>query len=233
MHQANSTIVLDAVETHLSSQSQALLADVLLDVIRSKEDGEDRNIQLIVSTQSEAFLRRIQRRVAEGNIPTDMVCAYHTTNYRRGVDIQSIPLITANELHDLGPYFTSEDDDRYATIEVVADLPTSVERTLTKPIKPEPKKVTPKSTRGPGRPKGSKNKPKTDVGDKPKRGPGRPKGSKNKPKSTSETTGKRGPGRPKGSKNKPKTDVEDKPKRGREDQRVLRIRTVNRRKFER
>ncbi len=39
--------------------------------------------------------------------------------------------------------------------------------------------------RGPGRPKGSKNRPKTAV--VVKRGPGRPKGSKNK---------KRGPGRP-------------------------------------
>ena len=61
-----SIIVLDAIETHLSMQAQALLADVLLDVIRSKEDGEDRNIQLFISTHSEAFLRRLQRRVAEG-----------------------------------------------------------------------------------------------------------------------------------------------------------------------
>lgn len=36
--------------------------------------------------------------------------------------------------------------------------------------------------RGPGRPKGSKNKPKVDTIDTPKRGRGRPKGSKNKPK---------------------------------------------------
>ena len=177
---SNSTIVLDAIETHLSHQSQALIADVLLDVIRSKEDGEDRNIQLIVSTHSEAFLRRIQRRVAEGNIPTDMVCAYHTTNYRRGVNIQPIPLITANQLHNLGPYFTSEDDDRQLTIEVADDLPSVSKRTLVQPVKPEPKPGAKKSTRGPGRPKGSKNKPKSGTEDKPKRGPGRPKGSKNK-----------------------------------------------------
>ena len=44
-----------------------------------------------------------------------------------------------------------------------------------------------------------------------KRGPGRPKGSKNKPKPTAAATAeapvKRGPGRPKGSKNKPKTAI--------------------------
>ena len=86
--------------------------------------------------------------------------------------------------------------------------------------------------RRPGRPKGSKNKPKVTAPDAStatpaKRGPGRPKGSKNKPKvtgaetTTTETTApaaeatatvtadtaapaKRRPGRPKGSKNKPK-----------------------------
>lgn len=67
--------------------------------------------------------------------------------------------------------------------------------------------------RGRGRPKGSKNKPKTDTDsattDAPvKRGRGRPKGSTNKPKAASSTSAaKRGPGRPKGSKNKTTTDA--------------------------
>ena len=175
----NAIIVLDAIETHLSVQSQALLADVLLDVIRSKEDGEDRNIQLLISTHSEAFLRRLQRRVAEGVIPTDTVQAYHTNNYRRGVDIKPIPFLEGNQLVDLSTYFTFADDDRTATIEVADQLSASTPRTLEKPIKPDPKKPVQKSTRGRGRPKGSKNKPK-NVEEKPKRGPGRPKGSKNK-----------------------------------------------------
>lgn len=69
-------------------------------------------------------------------------------------------------------------------------------------LAPKKEEVSPKKAkRGPGRPKGSKNKPKKrPVGRPPaKRGPGRPPGSKNKPKKA-----KRGPGRPKGSKNKPK-----------------------------
>jgi len=61
--------------------------------------------------------------------------------------------------------------------------------------------------RGPGRPKGSKNRPKdaTETVTE-KRRPGRPKGSKNKPKTVEQEPEKvkRGPGRPKGSKNKPK-----------------------------
>lgn len=57
--------------------------------------------------------------------------------------------------------------------------------------------------RGPGRPKGSKNKS-TKT-----KGPGRPKGSKNKVvKSPVTNTIKRGRGRPKGSKNKAKIEQE-------------------------
>jgi len=55
-----------------------------------------------------------------------------------------------------------------------------------------------KIKRGLGRPKGSKNKVKTNI---VKRGRGRPKGSKNK-NTANLTSVKRGRGRPKGSKNK-------------------------------
>tara|TARA_B100000579_G_scaffold433413_1_gene452122 strand:+ start:637 stop:1137 length:501 start_codon:yes stop_codon:yes gene_type:complete len=61
--------------------------------------------------------------------------------------------------------------------------------------------------RGPGRPKGSKNKTKTDV-TVVKRGRGRPKGSKNKVKSSDTPSTKRGRGRPKGSKNKSTVSLE-------------------------
>lgn len=62
-----------------------------------------------------------------------------------------------------------------------------------------------KVKRGPGRPKGSKNKVKTTA---IKRGRGRPKGSKNKSSNVNVVvTGKRGRGRPPGSKNKAKEEV--------------------------
>ncbi len=59
--------------------------------------------------------------------------------------------------------------------------------------------------KGPGRPKGSKNKKQKEKSKKAKREPGRPKGSKNKKALEKEAAVKRGPGRPKGSKNKAKT----------------------------
>lgn len=60
---------------------------------------------------------------------------------------------------------------------------------------------TTKIKRGPGRPKGSKNKVKS-ITSTVKRGRGRPKGSKNKITANNVSSVKRGRGRPKGSKNK-------------------------------
>lgn len=60
--------------------------------------------------------------------------------------------------------------------------------------------------KGPGRPKGSKNRNKKTNVEKSHRRPGRPKGSKNKKTLESEAAEKRKPGRPKGSKNKPKAE---------------------------
>ena len=83
------------------------------------------------------------------------------------------------------------------------------EPTPVKMLEPSAADAPSVTKRGPGRPKGSTNKPKTaTAADAPvKRGPGRPKGSKNKPKTEAggAAPAKRGPGRPKGSKNKPKT----------------------------
>ncbi|MDH3890583.1 MAG: DUF3696 domain-containing protein [candidate division Zixibacteria bacterium] len=72
----NSIIIMEQPEIHLHPSAQAALADVMIDVMNSREDGSDRNIQLIVETHSEHFLRRLQRRIAEGTISTNKVSAY-------------------------------------------------------------------------------------------------------------------------------------------------------------
>ena len=48
----------------------------MIDVINSKENGADRNIQLVIETHSEHFLRRMQRRIAEDVVPQEKVSAY-------------------------------------------------------------------------------------------------------------------------------------------------------------
>ncbi len=62
---SNSIILMEQPEIHLHPLAQSALADVMIDVINSKENREHRNIQLIIETHSEHFLRRLQLRIAQ------------------------------------------------------------------------------------------------------------------------------------------------------------------------
>ena len=65
-----SIILIDQPEVHLHPYAQSALADVMIDVIKK------RNIQLVIETHSEHFLRRLQRRIAEEKLSQDQVSAY-------------------------------------------------------------------------------------------------------------------------------------------------------------
>ncbi|HPV04723.1 MAG TPA: DUF3696 domain-containing protein [Myxococcota bacterium] len=71
-----SIILMEQPEIHLHPNAQSALADVMIDVINSREEGAARDIQLIIETHSEHFLRRLQRRIAEDKIPQEKVSAY-------------------------------------------------------------------------------------------------------------------------------------------------------------
>jgi len=71
-----SIIIMEQPEIHLHPSAQSALADVMIDVINSRENGADRNIQLVIETHSEHFLRRLQRRIAEGAVSQNKVSAY-------------------------------------------------------------------------------------------------------------------------------------------------------------
>jgi len=73
---AGSIILIEQPEIHLHPRAQSALADVMIDVINSRENGKDRNIQLVIETHSEHFLRRLQRRIAEDEIPQEKVSVY-------------------------------------------------------------------------------------------------------------------------------------------------------------
>ena len=73
---ANSIIIIEQPELHLHPSAQAALADVMIDIINSREDGNNRNIQLIIETHSEYFLNRLQRNIAEEKISKNQVSAY-------------------------------------------------------------------------------------------------------------------------------------------------------------
>jgi len=48
----------------------------MIDVVKSRESGANRNIQLIIETHSEHFLRRLQRLIATDEVEQSSVSAY-------------------------------------------------------------------------------------------------------------------------------------------------------------
>lgn len=70
------TILMEQPELHLYPSAQTDLADVMIQAIKAREDAKNRNVQLIIETHSEHFLRRLQRRIAEGVIDADQMRAY-------------------------------------------------------------------------------------------------------------------------------------------------------------
>ena len=73
---SGSIILMEQPEIHLHPNAQSALADVMIDVINSRENGSDRSIQLVIETHSEHFLRRLQRRIAEDVVSQEKVSAY-------------------------------------------------------------------------------------------------------------------------------------------------------------
>jgi predicted ATPase len=72
----NSTVIFEQPEIHLHPSVQADLADLFIDAISIHENGQPRGIQFIIESHSEHFLRRLQRRVAEGAVAHDAVAMY-------------------------------------------------------------------------------------------------------------------------------------------------------------
>lgn len=71
-----SVILMEQPEIHLHPSAQAWLADLFIDVIGSWERGHPRDVQLIIESHSEHFLRRLQRRIAERSVDRQEVAAY-------------------------------------------------------------------------------------------------------------------------------------------------------------
>jgi predicted ATPase len=71
-----SVVLIEQPEIHLHPAAQLWLADLFIEAIHSWENGEPRNIQLIIESHSEHFLRRLQRRIAEKELSRDEVAAY-------------------------------------------------------------------------------------------------------------------------------------------------------------
>ena len=74
--EVGSTVLMEQPEIHLHPSVQAKLADLFIQAVQCKEEGKDKNTQLIIESHSEHFLRRLQRLIAEGAIAQNMVAVY-------------------------------------------------------------------------------------------------------------------------------------------------------------
>ena len=89
---AGSIILMEQPEIHLHPNAQSALADVMIDVINSRENGADRNIQLVIETHSEHFLRRLQRRIAEEKVSQEKVSAYFANVSKAPATLEALEL---------------------------------------------------------------------------------------------------------------------------------------------
>ncbi|TLU53221.1 MAG: DUF3696 domain-containing protein [Chlorobium sp.] len=90
--QPGSIILMEQPEIHLHPSAQSALADVLIDVINSRENGANRNIQLVIETHSEHFLRRLQRRIAEDVVSPEKVSAYFANVTKRPATLDPLQI---------------------------------------------------------------------------------------------------------------------------------------------
>ena len=89
---AHSTVWMEQPEIHLHPQVQAELADAFISAVQARENGQPRNVQLIVESHSEHFLMRLQRRIAEEAIHPDDVAVYFARRGGKTLDLEALRL---------------------------------------------------------------------------------------------------------------------------------------------
>jgi predicted ATPase len=87
-----SVVWMEQPEIHLHPQVQAELANLFISAIKAREDGTNRNVQLIIESHSEHFLNRLQRRIAEGELTPDDVAIYFCNRNGKAAELEPLQL---------------------------------------------------------------------------------------------------------------------------------------------
>lgn len=101
----HSTVVIEQPELHLHPAVQQNLADLFISATKAREEGDDRGVQFLVESHSEHFLRRLQRRIAEGGIDERDVAIYFCDSGRDGSIMNSIELDAYGHIRNWPPDF--------------------------------------------------------------------------------------------------------------------------------
>jgi predicted ATPase len=88
----DSTVLFEQPELHLHPRAQTGLADLFIQAINAQEGGVPRNAQFIVESHSEHFLRRLQRRIAEGKLSPEQTALYFCEPGSEGSSIKALKL---------------------------------------------------------------------------------------------------------------------------------------------
>jgi len=86
----NSIVIFEQPEIHLHPRVQAELADLFVDAVRARENNAPRNVQFIIESHSEHFLRRLQRRIAEEQLSRDEAALYFVDTGPSGAQIREL-----------------------------------------------------------------------------------------------------------------------------------------------
>lgn len=98
--ETDATVLMEQPEIHLHPQVQAGLADVFIEAIRIHENGEPRNVQLIIESHSEHFLTRLQRRIAEEVLSPEEVAIYFVDNKEGKATIEELRINEYGEIEN-------------------------------------------------------------------------------------------------------------------------------------
>lgn len=105
-----STVLMEQPEIHLHPSVQSGLADVMLNV------AEMRNVQIVVESHSEHFLRRLQRRVAEGGASAEDVKLYFVSSRGGQAQISDVLLNKWGEIEKWPENFFGDEMGEIAAI---------------------------------------------------------------------------------------------------------------------
>lgn len=111
---SGSVIFIEQPEIHLHPKAQTLLADVIIDAINMRENGEERKIQVIIETHSEYLLRRLQMRISDKTMSTEDMKAYFAHNKSKGSVLEELQVDTyGNILNWPDGFFGDMEKDMY------------------------------------------------------------------------------------------------------------------------
>ena len=117
-----STIIFEQPEIHLHPSVQSHLGDLFIETIKSRENGKDRDIQVMIESHSEHLIRRIQRRIAEGIINPGDVAKYFIHQEKGQAKLQELQIdLFGNITNWPDEFFGNEIEDLAAMTRAAID----------------------------------------------------------------------------------------------------------------